>query len=221
MRAREVGEEIGGREDRGRRAQEGRGLREPLGLRIGRRVGVERVAAQEEDVVQRDERRHAERFRGPLRAPAHRLVQRMRVHEAQAAAREPVCKRAGVALEDGGIHDRESRRPARLDHVGAVGRVPHEVFARRVARDIADVAVHAAAGKRSDVQDCGRAHFLDVTLKPFASAPTLALLAGASLWGVLWYPYRLLAPAGLDGIWSTVATYRVALLAGLIVFPRE
>ncbi len=58
-------------------------------------------------------------------------------------------------------------------------------------------------------------------MKPFASAPTLALLAGASLWGVLWYPYRLLAQAGLDGIWSTVATYGVALVAGLIVFPRE
>ncbi|HSN19537.1 MAG TPA: DMT family transporter [Usitatibacter sp.] len=54
-----------------------------------------------------------------------------------------------------------------------------------------------------------------------ASAPTWALLLGAALWGVAWYPYRLLAGAGLDGIWSTVATYGVALVAGVALFPRE
>jgi len=54
-----------------------------------------------------------------------------------------------------------------------------------------------------------------------ASAPTWALLLGATLWGVVWYPYRLLAAAGLDGIWSTVATYGAALLAGIAIFPRE
>jgi drug/metabolite transporter (DMT)-like permease len=57
-------------------------------------------------------------------------------------------------------------------------------------------------------------------LKAFASAPTWALLAGAATWGVVWYPYRLLAQAGVDGIWSTVATYGIALAAGLIAFPR-
>jgi drug/metabolite transporter (DMT)-like permease len=54
-----------------------------------------------------------------------------------------------------------------------------------------------------------------------ASAPTAALLFGAALWGVIWYPYRLLAADGLDGIWSTVATYGVALVVGLMLFPRE
>jgi drug/metabolite transporter (DMT)-like permease len=58
-------------------------------------------------------------------------------------------------------------------------------------------------------------------LKPSATAPTLALLAGASLWGVVWYPYRVLAQAGVDGIWSTVATYGVALVAGMLIFPRD
>ena len=47
------------------------------------------------------------------------------------------------------------------------------------------------------------------------SAPTWALLAGAAFWGVVWYPYRLLAQAGLDGIWSTIFTYGFALVAGL------
>jgi drug/metabolite transporter (DMT)-like permease len=54
-----------------------------------------------------------------------------------------------------------------------------------------------------------------------ASAPTWALLVGATLWGVVWYPYRLLAAAGLDGIWSTVATYGIALVVGIAIFPRE
>jgi drug/metabolite transporter (DMT)-like permease len=52
------------------------------------------------------------------------------------------------------------------------------------------------------------------------SAPTWALLAGAALWGVVWYPYRLLAQAGLDGIWSTIFTYGFALVAGVAIFPR-
>ena len=62
----------------------------------------------------------------------------------------------------------------------------------------------------------------DYTIRPLkapVSLPTLGLLAGASLWGVLWYPYRLLAAAGIDGIWSTLFTYAVALAAGVIAFP--
>src|SRR5260221_12082527 len=57
-------------------------------------------------------------------------------------------------------------------------------------------------------------------LKSFPSAPTWALLAGASFWGVVWYPYRLLARAGLDGVWSTILTYGFALAVGVLVFPR-
>lgn len=52
------------------------------------------------------------------------------------------------------------------------------------------------------------------------SAPTLALLAGAAFWGVVWYPYRILAAAGLDGFWSTLFTYGGALVAGCVLFPR-
>src|SRR5260221_12543826 len=57
-------------------------------------------------------------------------------------------------------------------------------------------------------------------LKSFPSAPTWGLLAGASFWGVVWYPYRLLARAGLDGVWSTILTYGFALAVGVLVFPR-
>ena len=55
-------------------------------------------------------------------------------------------------------------------------------------------------------------------MKPVATAPVWALVVGASLWGVIWYPYRRLALVGLDGVWSTVATYGLALLIGAVVF---
>src|SRR5512140_1641654 len=50
------------------------------------------------------------------------------------------------------------------------------------------------------------------------SAPAWALLAGAALWGVVWFPYRLLARAGIDGIWATLLTYGIALVVGSLVF---
>ena len=53
------------------------------------------------------------------------------------------------------------------------------------------------------------------------SAPAWALLAGAAVWGVLWYPYRLLAHAGLDGLWSALFTYGFALAMGVFAFPRQ
>ena len=51
--------------------------------------------------------------------------------------------------------------------------------------------------------------------------PAWALVAGASLWGIVWYPYRLLAQAGLDGIWSTAITYGLAAVVGGAIFFRH
>ena len=51
--------------------------------------------------------------------------------------------------------------------------------------------------------------------------PTLALLVGASFWGVVWYPFRLLHQAGIDGIWSTLLTYGFALVVAIVLFPRQ
>lgn len=42
--------------------------------------------------------------------------------------------------------------------------------------------------------------------------PVLALLFGASMWGVIWYPYRLLQEAGVGGVVSSLASYLVPLL---------
>ena len=53
------------------------------------------------------------------------------------------------------------------------------------------------------------------------SLPALGLLAGATLWGVVWYPYRLLDQAGIDGIWATLFTYGFALALGVACFPRQ
>ena len=45
-----------------------------------------------------------------------------------------------------------------------------------------------------------------------------ALLSGAIVWGLIWYPYRLLAQAGIDGVTSSILTYLVALSLGLLAF---
>jgi drug/metabolite transporter (DMT)-like permease len=58
-------------------------------------------------------------------------------------------------------------------------------------------------------------------LKSSLPLPALALLAGATVWGIVWYPYRLLAQAGIDGLWATLFTYGLALVLGLVIFPRE
>lgn len=53
--------------------------------------------------------------------------------------------------------------------------------------------------------------------------PLIALLLGASFWGISWYPLRLLEAGGLGGLWSTLIIYGTALVLGLAawVFHRE
>lgn len=46
------------------------------------------------------------------------------------------------------------------------------------------------------------------------------LLFAAACWGVIWYPYRLLAEAGISGIASSFYTYGIAMLVGAIIFIR-
>ena len=49
----------------------------------------------------------------------------------------------------------------------------------------------------------------------------LALLGGALIWGMIWYPYRLLRDAGIGGIWATTISYSLAFVFGLFFFRRE
>jgi drug/metabolite transporter (DMT)-like permease len=45
--------------------------------------------------------------------------------------------------------------------------------------------------------------------------PIAALLIGASMWGVIWYPMRLLEGGGLGGVWLTLTLYGAALVVSL------
>ncbi len=46
-------------------------------------------------------------------------------------------------------------------------------------------------------------------------SPVTSLLIGASMWGVIWYPMRLLEAQGLSGIWLTLVLYGAALVVSL------
>lgn len=47
------------------------------------------------------------------------------------------------------------------------------------------------------------------------------LLFGAFCWGIIWFPYRLLADTGISGIISSFYTYSVTVLIGMVVYARQ
>jgi drug/metabolite transporter (DMT)-like permease len=49
-------------------------------------------------------------------------------------------------------------------------------------------------------------------------AAVASLLFGAALWGVIWYPYRLLEAGGLPGVMATLLTYAIALILAVLLF---
>jgi len=49
----------------------------------------------------------------------------------------------------------------------------------------------------------------------------LALLTGAIVWGIIWYPYRLLEQAGLSGLRASVLSYLIALGFGLLFLHSQ
>lgn len=58
--------------------------------------------------------------------------------------------------------------------------------------------------------------------KPESSLfPVFSLLLAATMWGVIWYPLRLLEAAGLDGLWATLVIYVAALALGLPLLWRR
>ncbi len=50
--------------------------------------------------------------------------------------------------------------------------------------------------------------------------PAISLLAGATVWGLFWYPYRVLGLLGMSGWISLTLSYGAALVFGLIFFRR-
>jgi drug/metabolite transporter (DMT)-like permease len=57
--------------------------------------------------------------------------------------------------------------------------------------------------------------------RPGQGAAVAALFAGATVWGLIWYPYRLIEAAGVSGAMATALTYAVALVLGLVLFPGK
>ena len=52
--------------------------------------------------------------------------------------------------------------------------------------------------------------------------PVGSLLLAATMWGLLWFPLRLLQDGGLDGVWTTLIAYGAALVViGLPLLWRE
>lgn len=49
----------------------------------------------------------------------------------------------------------------------------------------------------------------------------ISLLTGAFVWGLIWYPYRLLEQAGLSGVRASMLSYLVALCCGLVLLQPQ
>ena len=50
--------------------------------------------------------------------------------------------------------------------------------------------------------------------------PIASVLTGALVWGLMWYPYRMLQDAGVSGTSATLSTYLLAILCGAFMLPR-
>ncbi|MGC2165792.1 MAG: DMT family transporter [Gallionella sp.] len=50
--------------------------------------------------------------------------------------------------------------------------------------------------------------------------PVTGILSGALVWGLIWYPFRVLGEAGVSGPLATMLTYLLALLFGIFLLPR-
>ena len=51
--------------------------------------------------------------------------------------------------------------------------------------------------------------------------PVLSLLTGATVWGLIWYPYRALERGGVSGELAATLTYGCALVLGATLFRRQ
>jgi drug/metabolite transporter (DMT)-like permease len=56
---------------------------------------------------------------------------------------------------------------------------------------------------------------------PAKSVPIICLLTGATVWGLVWYPYRVLEAQGMSGIEASILTYLVAFVVGLALWHKK
>jgi len=50
--------------------------------------------------------------------------------------------------------------------------------------------------------------------------PIAGVLSGALVWGLIWYPYRVLQEAGVSGELASVISYVLAVISGAFILPR-
>lgn len=50
--------------------------------------------------------------------------------------------------------------------------------------------------------------------------PVAGVLSGALVWGLIWYPYRVLQEAGVSGALATAITFFIAMLCGAAWLPK-
>jgi drug/metabolite transporter (DMT)-like permease len=50
--------------------------------------------------------------------------------------------------------------------------------------------------------------------------PIAGVLGGALVWGLIWYPFRVLNEAGMAGPLATLLAYTLAMLCGMFMLPR-
>lgn len=50
--------------------------------------------------------------------------------------------------------------------------------------------------------------------------PVAGVLSGALVWGLIWYPYRVLQDIGVSGAMATFISYALAILCGAFMLPR-
>ncbi len=50
--------------------------------------------------------------------------------------------------------------------------------------------------------------------------PIAGVLSGSLVWGLIWYPYRVLQDVGISGALATLLTYLLAMLCGAFMLPR-
>lgn len=51
--------------------------------------------------------------------------------------------------------------------------------------------------------------------------PVIGLMVGASVWGIVWYPYRVLEAQGMSGIEASILTYIAALFWGGLLWRKQ
>lgn len=50
--------------------------------------------------------------------------------------------------------------------------------------------------------------------------PIAGVFSGSLVWGLIWYPFRVLQDAGVSGALATLLTYLLAMLCGVFMLPR-